>query len=528
MSADPESKQALGDWEGLFVKAMQEFLARMAVINDLLCSSSILSWDSRTMMPAGATEVRGQQIATLMMLASQTLVADETMRLIDSAEKETAALAEDSPERRMIAQARDAVLLHRRIPAALQQKRIAIRELSRAAWVEARAKKEFAIFQPWLEQTVELARQLAEAIGYQEHPYDALMSLFEPGETVRSLEVLFDRLRAGLLPLIRATQQNPMPRWDFLTREYAPEKQKEFALRVAVKLGYDLNHGRLDETVHPFEVSFTREDVRITTRVMKNYLPAAMFGVWHEAGHGLYEQQVNPAYTRTPLATDLGGLYAVGGVSFGAHESQSRLYENHIARSRSFWRLHFAALQQSFPEQLRDVTDEEFYRAVNRVKPSLIRVEADEVTYDLHVILRTEIESRMIAGQLAVKDLPEYWNAVIKRDLGVEVPDDGVGVLQDIHWSGGQIGTFCNYTIGNVMAAQLMETAQSTDTAIPPALDAGNYQPLLKWLGEHVHQHGRRFSREELLVKATGRGLDPEPYIRYLTRKCSDVYELPQ
>ena len=229
-----------------------------------------------------------------------------------------------------------------------------------------------------------------------------------------------------------------------------------------------------------------------------------------------------------PLATDLAGLYAVGGVSFGAHESQSRLYENHIGRSRAFWALHYGELRQTFPAQLGDVTEEAFYRAVNRVQPGLIRVEADELTYDLHILMRTEIESDLIAGKLSVSELPDAWNALIKRDLGLDVPDDRRGVLQDIHWSSGQIGTFCNYTIGNVMAAQLFTEALKRDAEIEPALSAGDYAPLRVWLGDNIHQHGRRFTRNELLVRSTGRTLDPAPYLAYLTEKYTGLYGLKQ
>ncbi|MFC6646469.1 carboxypeptidase M32 [Granulicella cerasi] len=503
-----------------------QFLEQMGTVNDLLCSASMLSWDARTMMPAGAVEVRGQQIATLMTLARTTLLSDETLRRLEAAERSTRDLAEDSAERRAISQTQYAIALHKRIPDELQEERVALREVSRAAWVKARAEDRFEDFAPYLEKVVALARRVAESIGYEQHPYDALLSLFEPGETVVSLDKLFGRLRESLIPLLRAVQAKPQVRWDFLERDFPEDAQRDFGLKMAEAFGYDLRHGRLDNTVHPFEISFTREDVRITTRYKRNYLPASLFGTLHETGHALYEQGVDPAYTRTPLATDMPGMYAVGGVSFGAHESQSRLYENHIARSKAFWDLHYPSLVAAFPSQLADVDAAAFHRAVNRVQPGLIRVEADEMTYDFHIMLRTEIERDLIAGTLEVKDLPERWNAAMKSDLGLDVPNNRLGVLQDTHWSTGQIGTFCNYTIGNVMAAQLFKTAVETDASIQPGLDEGNYAPLRHYLRETVHQHGRRFSRDELLLKATGRTLDPEPYIEYLTKKYTELYEL--
>ncbi|MDE1156533.1 MAG: carboxypeptidase M32 [Acidobacteriaceae bacterium] len=503
-----------------------EFLGQMGTVNDLLSSASLLSWDARTMMPSGAVEVRGQQIATLMTLARTTLLSDETLRLLEKAERSTRDLAEDSAERRALEQTRYAIEMHKRIPAALQAERVAVREVSRAAWAKARAEDRFEDFAPYLEKVVNIARQVADAIGYEAHPYDALLSLFEPGETVVSLNKLFGRLREAMLPVLRAIQQKPQLRWDFLERDYPEQQQRDFGLQMAEVFGYDLRRGRLDTTIHPFEISFTREDVRITTRYKRNYLPASLFGTLHEAGHALYEQGVDPAYTRTPLATDMPGMYAVGGVSYGAHESQSRLWENHIGRSKAFWDLHYPALKAHFPDQLSDIDVSAFHRAVNRVEPGLIRVEADELTYDFHIIFRTEIERDLIDGSLKVKDLPERWNAEVKKDLGLDVPNNRLGVLQDTHWSTGQIGTFCNYTIGNVMAAQLYKTAVTVDSNIEPALSEGNYAPLRHWLQQEIYQHGRRFSRDELLVKSTGRTLDPEPYIEYLTGKYTSLYEL--
>ncbi len=440
--------------------------------------------------------------------------------------REVEGLPADDARRRSVEQAAHAIAFHSRIPGALQKRRAELKTVANAAWIKARAESDFSIFRPHLEQVVEVARAYADAIGYEGHPYDALMSIYEPGETVASLTTLFAALRAGISPVLKAVTAAEQPRADFLTRTYPIEKQKAFAERMAAIVGYDFRRGRLDNTVHPFEISFTRNDVRITTRFYENFLPPSLFGALHEAGHGIYEQNVDPAYTRTPLATDLVGYYAVGGVSFGAHESQSRLYENHVGRSRVFWKLHFAELQATFPEALHDVDAETFYRAVNRARPGFIRVEADELTYDFHIMLRTEIEKQLVDGSLPVKDLPEAWNAIIKSELGLDVPNDAQGVLQDIHWSTCQIGTFCNYTIGNVMAAQLMETARRTTPAIQAGLDSGDYAPLMAWLTEHVHQHGRRFTRDELLVRSTGRALDPAPYVAYLRGKMEDVYKL--
>ena len=346
-----------------------------------------------------------------------------------------------------------------------------------------------------------LTRQLADAIGWSAEPYDALISLPEPGETAASLRTLFGQIRAGLAPLLNAIAASPAPQSGFLEADYPPDRQHAFALSLARQISYDFKRGRLDPTVHPFVISFTRDDVRITTRYPRNYLPASLFGTLHETGHALYEQGVDSAYSRGPLATDFGNLYAVGGVSFGAHESQSRLWENHVGRSSTFWALHYGALRDHFPEQLAGVDEEAFHRAVNRVRPGLIRVEADELTYDFHIMLRVEIEGQLIDGTLKVKDLPQAWNAAIKRDLDLDVPDDARGVLQDIHWSAGYIGTFCTYTIGNIMAAQLMAAARRQMPMLDATLSRGDYTTLQNWLGDNIHRHGRRFTRDELLTQ---------------------------
>jgi carboxypeptidase Taq len=500
------------------------FLETAGRVNDFLNAGSVLSWDARTMMPHGGAATRAKQLATLAVAARDLLCSAEMKRALDAAEAETAGRPEDSPERAMLAQTRTAIDYHERIPQELLRRKTELGAATHSVWAEARAKSDFSLFAPALTEMVAINREMAHAIGFEEHPYDALMYRFEPGMTTSGLRALFGRLREVMQPLAQAVAAAPEPRSDFLYREYPEEAQLAFALKMAETVGYDLSRGRLDLTVHPFEVSFTRNDVRITTRVSRTYFPMALFGALHEAGHALYEQNVDPDYTRTPLATDLVSLYAVGGVSFGAHESQSRLWENHVGRSAAFWANHFGALRDAFPDQLADVSAEEFHAAVNRSRPSLIRVEADELTYDFHIMLRVDLESRLVEGSLEVRDLPEAWNAGMKSMLGVEVPDDARGVLQDVHWSSGQIGTFCNYTIGNIMAAQLFDAACAETPAIRQGLETADYAPLRDWLSDRVCRHGRRYERDELLRRATGRALDPEPYLRYLTGKFGALY----
>ncbi len=489
--------------------------ARIGMLNDVLCAQSVLSWDSRTMMPSGGADSRARQMATLIGLAREILVAPETATAL--AADDIAGLNPDHPHRRAHETTRAAHDFHRRIPGDLLARRAAARGVANGAWIKARETSDFALFAPHLHTSFALAREFADAAGWQAHPYDALLALYEPGETVASLTALFARLKSGIAPILAAARQRSI-RTDFLTRPYPEAGQQRIARHFAELLGYDFNRGRLDVTVHPFEVSFTRNDVRITTRYRPDALAPALFGAMHETGHGLYEQNVDPAHTGTALATDLIGLYAVGGASFGAHESQSRLWENHVGRSLPFWQKHFPTVQAEFPDALSDVTATQFHAAVNAANPGLIRTEADELTYDLHIILRTELEAALIAGDMRTDDIPAAWAKAMHDQLGVAVPNDRLGCLQDIHWSSGMVGSFCSYTIGNVMAAQLMQAAKRIPE-IADGLQTAHYTPLADWLRQNIWTHGRRFTRDELLLRATGSPLTPEPYLAYLREK---------
>ena len=504
------------------MSAYDRFAAQVGEINDLLCAANTLVWDSRTQMPTGGAETRGQQLATLSRLAQERLVSDEMARLIEDAEAEVAGEDGDSYRVRGVKATREAHTIARRIPMELVSEMATRKPLSQQTWAEAKAADDFSHFAPHLAHMVRLNRELAEAIGYPTdgHPYDAMLLQYEPGMTAAKLTALFGELRTGILPLLQAiVERGNEPRWDFLTRSFPAEQQRAFALEIAQKFGYDMNRGRLDASAHPFEISFTRNDVRITTRYQPNYLPGAVFGLFHETGHALYEQGVAPELTRSALTTDFLGLYAVGGASFGTHESQSRLWENQVGRSRDFWQLHFPRLQSFFPDQLADVDVEQFYRAVNRVHPSLIRVEADEVTYNLHIMLRAEIEMGLMDGSIAVADLPEVWTAKVQDYLGLTPPSNREGVLQDIHWSTGYIGSFPTYTIGNVMSAQFFQAAHAALPGLDETLASGDYAPLHTWLRENIYRHGRAFSPEELLIRTTGEGLSAGPYLSYLTTK---------
>ena len=496
-----------------------DFQHRIARINDVLCTLNLLAWDSRTMMPPGGVEARAEQVSTLTMLAREMATSDAMADALEAARDEVGD-GDDARARAVALAAREIDVL-RRIPAEVTREKAALSSRAHSAWVAARAANDFAAYAPTLERMMDLQRRIAEAIG-GDHPYDAMVGQFEPGMTHARLQGIYAELKAALVPLIRRAAAAPQPRHDFMTRAFPIAQQKAFGLKIAEKMGYDMARGRLDDTVHPFEISFTRDDVRITSRFREDWLPGGTFALWHEAGHGMYEQNVAPEHSRTIFATDLVNLYAVGGASFGMHEAQSRMWENRVGRSRQFWALHFDDLRAHFPEQLADVTQDAYWRAVNRVRPDHIRVEADELTYDMHIILRSEIEADLMTGALAVADLPQAWNAKMRETLDIDVPDDTRGVLQDVHWSHGYVGSFPTYTLGNVMSSQLFAAAQARP-GVAEGLAAGDYAPLFADMRDNVWSWGRSSTPEETLVRATGRGLDTAPYIADLAAKVDDL-----
>ncbi len=502
----------------------KEFEDHISQINDLCCVINLLNWDARTQMPVGGNETRGRQMGTVARLAQELFASDKTAYLLDAVEADIAGEDPNSYRVRAVRQVRDAYEISRRVPVKLVAELNTLKSVAGQYWNEAKERNDFAHFSPSLERMMEMTRQAAEYIGYQEHPYDALLMRYEPGMTAARLKKLFGELSETILPILKRATAQGDPRLDFLDRDYPEAGQREFALEVATEFGYDLNRGRLDSSAHPFEISFTRNDVRITTRYNRRFLPQALFGTLHESGHAIYEQNVDPALTRTALATDLLDLYAVGGVSYGTHESQSRLWENLVGRSRAFWQAHYPRLQNIFPHQLAGVSSEEFYRAINRVHPSPIRTEADEITYNLHVMLRVEIEMSLMEGKLAVKDLPEVWNEKTRDYLGIVPPDNKRGVLQDIHWSIGLVGSFPTYTIGNIMSAQWFAAARRDVPELDAALEQANYAPLFGWLCDHVYRYGRAFSASELLQRATGSDLNTLSYRAYLSKKYGELF----
>ncbi|MBI3909707.1 MAG: carboxypeptidase M32 [Armatimonadetes bacterium] len=497
--------------------AVEQLKQHLGEIHDLSCASRVLGWDQQTYMPPGGARQRAQHRATLSRLIHSKFTSEETLRLLDAAEPETQSLPEEHDDRCLVRIVRRDYERSRKLPSDFVAAWTRDASLSNQVWREARRANDFPAFRPHLESMMDYARRAADYYGYEDHPYDALLDGYEPGLKTADVRRVLDVLHPAQVDLARAISQKEAPRADFLYREYPEGAQGEFGLAVAAEFGYDLQRGRLDVAPHPFETDFGRDDVRITTRYDCHYLPEAIFAIFHETGHALYEQNISPSLSRTPLDSGCSNVF---------HESQSRLWENLVSRSRSFWQRYFPRLRQLFPAALADVTADEFYRAVNRVQPSLIRVEADEVTYNLHIMLRFELEMGLIENQVGVADLPEVWAVKMREYLGVTPPDDRDGVMQDTHWSTGSLGYFPTYALGNVMGAQIYETALQADPGIAAQINQGRFDGLRGWLGENLYQHGRKFLPGELAVRVTGRPLDPQPYIAYLQHKFGELYGL--
>ncbi len=494
-----------------------DFVAETARLNDILCAINLLSWDARTQMPPGGNEARGRQIATLTGIARDCATGPRMADAIAAAE--TGSADPDDDERHLVSIFADRIETLRRIPHDVLVEMAALRTTCHAAWVAARDANDFSVVRPSFERIFALQRRTAEAIGYDDHPYDALVGQYEDGMTLGRLRPLFAALRDGIAPLVDALRGH---RFETIPGPVRVDAQKQVARQFASLLGFDFTRGRLDETVHPFEISMTPDDVRITSRFSADRPVGGFFAVLHETGHGIYEQNVAPHWSGGAASTDVINLYAVGGRTFGLHEAQSRLYENRVGRSRRFAELHFGALRDAFGPALADLDAAGFWKAVNAPRPGLVRVEADELTYDTHIMLRVELEAAVIAGELAVRDLPGLWDERMASQFRLVVPDLARGVLQDVHWSAGYVGSFPTYTLGNVMASQFFAAARR-DRGVADGLEAGDYAPLRHWLGINVHRHGRSRTRGRILHDATGQDLDPAPYLADLAAKTQTL-----
>jgi carboxypeptidase Taq len=499
-------------------KKLDELKARLSEINDLNMATAVLYWDQSTYMPPGGAEARGRQLATVGRIAHEKFTDPAIGRLLDPLQIYAETLPYDSDEASLIRVTRRDYERAIKVPPALQAEIFEQATASYQAWTEARPNNDFAKIRPFLEKTLDLSRQYADCFPGYKHIADPLIDAADEGQTAESTRAIFFQLRAELVPLVKIiTSQETAD--DSCLKQYFPEQEQlAFGQACIRDYGYDFERGRQDKTPHPFMINFSIGDVRITTRVDEEDLNNALFSTLHEAGHALYEQGINGDLEGGPLA---------GGTSAGVHESQSRLWENQIGRSREFWSHYYPKLQAQFPDQLGTVSLDSFYRAIHKVERSLIRTEADEVTYNLHVMIRFDLELALLEGSLAVKDLPEAWHARYESDLGLRAPSDVDGVLQDVHWYSWQIGgQFQGYTLGNIMSAAFFDAALKDHPQIPSQVAQGEFGTLLSWLQENIYQHGRKFTANELVERVTGGPLTIDPYIRYLRSKYGEIFAL--
>lgn len=497
---------------------IDRFRELLAEVDDLEAAKSVLSWDQHVNMPPGGAEARGAQLSTLSELAHDKFTGDEMVEALERARQEAAELDPDSHEARLVSE------IGREIEKQRNVSREWVGEFARATsaahqdWKQAKEEADFDIFASRLREIFQLRRDYADFFKPYDHIYDPLLDDFEPGMKASQVREIFAELRANQVELVQAISEQPELDDSPLYQHFPERAQWEFGEQVIQAFGYDFERGRQDKSPHPFTTSFSVDDVRITTRFDEGYLSKALFATLHEAGHAIYEQGIDQGLDRTQLAD---------GASLGVHESQSRLWENLVGRSLPFWEHFYPQLQETFPEQLGEVNLSAFYQAVNKVQPSLIRVEADEATYNLHIMLRFELEQAVLQGELAIAELPTAWNDKMQEYLGITPSDDAEGVLQDVHWSMGIVGYFPTYALGNLIACQWWEVIEAQIPEIQSQIRSGDFRPLLQWLRENIHQHGRKFKPVELLQRVTGGGLDAEPYVRYLRGKFGELYNLP-
>ena len=508
------------------LKTVEDLTTRLLEIQRINSAASLLSWDQETYMPTGGGEARAEQISTLQGIAHQKLVSPEIERLlaawIDPATgeiRDSPGDAWDEPSRSLLREVWRDYSRAKKLPSDFVVTLSRECSLAQQVWAEAKKANNFAMFLPNLRTVLSLKRQEAQYLGYKDSPYDALLDEYEPGSTIAALRPLFAQVKARLVPLLQKIQNSSVQIDDtVLFRSFDVTRQMEFGRLVLIAMGYDFERGRLDLSAHPFTTSFHPTDVRVTTRVFEHDLQSCLFSCIHEGGHGLYDQGLDTRYFGTPLGES---------VSLGIHESQSRMWENCVGRSRSFWRFFYPLLQQTFPQQLGALDGEQFYAAINRVKPSMIRVEADELTYNLHIMLRFEIEQDLIEGRTSPEDLPGIWNRKMEEYLGIVPANDAEGVLQDVHWSFGAFGYFPTYTLGNLYSVQFYEQAKLEVPRLEENIAAGQLLELRRWLEQKIHRWGRMFTPDHLAQRVTGKSLDPEPFLSYVEKKYGEIYRLP-
>jgi carboxypeptidase Taq len=500
----------------------QRLRRHLAELVDLRNTAQLLGWDQQTMMPPRGGPARAESLATLGRISHEMFVSADTGRLLDAAAAELNGATNDANDTDEACLVR-VTLRHwekaRRVPSELAADIARAGSIGQEAWVYARRNSDFAAFAPYLSRNLELARRYVDCFDTFECAYDALLDDYDPGMTTREVRRLFEELKRELVPMIATLSQHQENVDDScLHGDFPIEAQRRLVEEVVSLMGFNREGWRIDDAVHPFATGFGSGDVRITTRWDDTFFASALYGAMHECGHGLYEEGVADSLQRTPLGH---------AESLTLHESQSRMWENMVGRGRAFSGVLAPRVAACFGGSVGNLQSDTLYRAVNRTHPSYIRVEADEATYGLHIVLRFEIEQELIEGRIAVNDLPEAWNARFKEYFGLDVPDDAQGVLQDVHWSSGSIGYFPTYALGNLVAGQLWERVHADIADLDEHIGSGELSPLREWLREHVHQHGAKFTTQELLQRVVGQPIAVGPFVHYLKAKLSDVYGVP-
>ncbi|QPA32736.1 carboxypeptidase M32 [Thermaerobacillus caldiproteolyticus] len=491
------------------------YVKKMMSYNEAI---QLMYWDMRTGAPKKGIEQRSEVIGVLSHEVFKMSTSEEMAAYIAKLSPRDVQEQLSEVARYTLAECKKEYERNKKIPADEYKEYVVLQSKAESVWEEAKAASDFAMFRPYLEKLVEFNKKFVEYWGYNGNPYNTLLDLYEPGITVDVLDEVFAKLRERIVPLVKAVVASPhKPETSFLFHPFPKEKQRAFSLKLLRELGYDFAAGRLDETVHPFAIGLNPNDVRITTRYDERDFRTALFGTIHECGHALYEQHISKELIGTPLCT---------GTSMGIHESQSLFYENFIGRHYSYWKRNYPLLQQYAPEQFANVPLDEFYRAINEAKPSLIRIEADELTYPLHIMIRYEIEKGLFNGTIEVKDLPDIWNDKYEEYLGIRPGNDAVGVLQDVHWSGGSFGYFPSYALGYIYAAQLKNAMIKDLTHFDELLERGELLPIREWLTANVHRFGKTKKPLDILQEATGEGLNADYLIQYLEEKYKAIYRL--
>ncbi|MCG3418884.1 carboxypeptidase M32 [Oceanobacillus jordanicus] len=493
----------------LIEKDFKELLKEQSAYKEAI---ALAHWDMRTKIPKKGVEQRSEVVGFLAEKLHQLETSEKMKYFIDVLKDNT----KDEIVRKTVEECEQNYERNRKIPHDEFKEYVMLQSKSEAIWQEAREKSDFTLFQPYLEKLVDYNKKFANYWGYEKNIYDALLHNYEPGVTTETLDQVFPALRNSLTSLLdKINQSTVKPDPQVLKGHFPKTKQEAFTLDILERMGYDFSSGRLDETIHPFAISLNINDVRVTTRYDEEDFLMAVFGTIHEGGHALYEQNINPNLASTPLAT---------GTSMGIHESQSLFWENFVGRSESFWSSHYELFKNYAPEAFQSVPLNQFYRAVNEVKPSFIRIEADELTYPLHIMIRYELEKALINGEIDVKDLPGLWNEKMKDYLGIVPPSDKEGVLQDIHWSGGDFGYFPSYALGYMYAAQFNHTLNK-EMNVNNLIASGEFDQIREWFTKHVHQYGKMKKPLEIVNDVTGEALDARYLVDYLTKKYSGIYQ---